>query len=124
MAVGVRVRDMDRAVRERRSPPHPRPLRRAVDQAEWPLAHKVGGVRRVRVLGLRLQSAAHCGMMDVARAGADRLERWAHFDRLSGADDMTKLLGFVGATIGGYAGWALGALAGPFAGFIVSMIGT
>ena len=37
---------------------------------------------------------------------------------------MTKLLGFIGATIGGYAGWALGALAGPFAAFIVSMIGT
>jgi len=63
-------------------------------------------------------------MTDVARAGADRLDRWAAFDRLSCADDMTKLLGFIGATIGGYAGWALGALAGPFAGFIVSMIGT
>jgi hypothetical protein len=37
---------------------------------------------------------------------------------------MTKLLGFVGATVGGYAGWALGALAGPFVAFIVSMIGT
>lgn len=37
---------------------------------------------------------------------------------------MTKLLGFVGATVGGYAGWAVGALAGTFAAFIVSMIGT
>ena len=37
---------------------------------------------------------------------------------------MTKLLGFVGATVGGYAGWALGALAGPFTAFVVSMIGT
>lgn len=37
---------------------------------------------------------------------------------------MTKLLGFAGATVGGYAGWALGALAGPFTGFTVSMIGT
>lgn len=37
---------------------------------------------------------------------------------------MTKLLGFVGATVGGYAGWALGALAGPFSAFVVSMIGT
>jgi uncharacterized membrane protein YeaQ/YmgE (transglycosylase-associated protein family) len=37
---------------------------------------------------------------------------------------MTKLLGFVGATVGGYTGWALGALAGPFTAFMVSMIGT
>jgi hypothetical protein len=37
---------------------------------------------------------------------------------------MVKLFGFVGATVGGYAGWALGALAGPFTAFIVSMIGT
>jgi len=37
---------------------------------------------------------------------------------------MTKLLGFVGATVGGYAGWALGALAGTFSAFVVSMIGT
>jgi hypothetical protein len=35
---------------------------------------------------------------------------------------MTKLLGFVGATVGGYVGWALGALIGPFSAFIVSMI--
>ena len=38
--------------------------------------------------------------------------------------DMTKLLAFVGATLGGYIGWALGALAGPFMAFIMSMIGT
>lgn len=37
---------------------------------------------------------------------------------------MTKLLSFVGATVGGYAGWALGALIGPFSAFMVSMIGT
>ena len=37
---------------------------------------------------------------------------------------MTKLLGFLGATIGGYGGWALGAPAGLFTAFIVSMIGT
>jgi hypothetical protein len=37
---------------------------------------------------------------------------------------MTKLLGFVGATVGGYAGWAIGALAGPFTAFMVSMVGT
>jgi hypothetical protein len=37
---------------------------------------------------------------------------------------MTKLLGFVIATVGGYAGWAIGALAGPFTGFVVSMIGS
>lgn len=39
-------------------------------------------------------------------------------------DQMTKLLGFVGATIGGYAGWAVGALAGTFSAFVLSMIGT
>ena len=37
---------------------------------------------------------------------------------------MTKLLGIVGATVGGYAGWALGAVVGPFTAFTVSMIGT
>ena len=37
---------------------------------------------------------------------------------------MIKLFGFVGATVGGYAGWALGALAGPFTAFVVSMVGT
>ena len=37
---------------------------------------------------------------------------------------MSKLLAFVGATFGGYAGWALGALAGPFAAFVVSVVGT
>lgn len=37
---------------------------------------------------------------------------------------MTKLLGFVGATVGGYAGWALGAMGGTFTAFVVSMIGT
>jgi hypothetical protein len=37
---------------------------------------------------------------------------------------VTKLLAFIGATIGGYAGWALGALVGPFTAFLVSMIGT
>ena len=37
---------------------------------------------------------------------------------------MTKLMGFVGATLGGYAGWALGALAGTFTAFILSVIGS
>jgi hypothetical protein len=38
---------------------------------------------------------------------------------------MTKLLGFVGATVGGYAGWALGAaLAGTFTAFTLSIVGT
>ena len=37
---------------------------------------------------------------------------------------MTKLLTFAVATVGGYAGWALGAMIGPFTGFMVSMIGT
>jgi hypothetical protein len=37
---------------------------------------------------------------------------------------MTKLLSFVGATIGGYAGWAVGAPIGMFTAFMVSMVGT
>ena len=37
---------------------------------------------------------------------------------------MTKLLGFVGATIGSYAGWALGARAGVMTAFMLSMVGT
>lgn len=36
---------------------------------------------------------------------------------------MTKLLAFAGATVGSYAGWALGAPAGLFTAFVVSMIG-
>ena len=37
---------------------------------------------------------------------------------------MTKLFAFLGATVLGYAGWYLGALAGTMTAFIVSMIGT
>lgn len=37
---------------------------------------------------------------------------------------MTRLLGFVGATAGGYVGWALGAPVGIFTAFAVSMLGT
>jgi uncharacterized membrane protein YeaQ/YmgE (transglycosylase-associated protein family) len=37
---------------------------------------------------------------------------------------MTKLLGFIGATIGGWLGWAAGAPVGMFTAFAVSMVGT
>jgi hypothetical protein len=37
---------------------------------------------------------------------------------------MTKLMGFLGATIGGYAGWAVAARFGFMAAFMVSMVGT
>ncbi len=37
---------------------------------------------------------------------------------------MSKLLAFLGATLGGYGGWALGALGGTFAAFVVSVVGT
>ena len=37
---------------------------------------------------------------------------------------MSKLLAFVGATIGGYAGWALGAPVGIMTAFVVSVVGT
>jgi hypothetical protein len=37
---------------------------------------------------------------------------------------MVKMLAFAGATAGGWAGWALGALAGTFSAFVVSIVGT
>jgi uncharacterized membrane protein YeaQ/YmgE (transglycosylase-associated protein family) len=37
---------------------------------------------------------------------------------------MTKIMGFLGATIGGYAGWALGARFGTMTAFVISMVGT
>jgi hypothetical protein len=37
---------------------------------------------------------------------------------------MTKLMSFLGATIGSYAGWALGARFGVMTAFMVSMVGT
>ena len=37
---------------------------------------------------------------------------------------MNKLIGFVAATIGSYAGWALGARFGIMTAFMLSMVGT
>jgi hypothetical protein len=37
---------------------------------------------------------------------------------------MTKFFAFIGATIGGYAGWALGATIGTATAFMISMVGT
>ena len=37
---------------------------------------------------------------------------------------MTKLFGFLGATIGSYAGWWLGSRIGVMTAFMVSMLGT
>ena len=37
---------------------------------------------------------------------------------------MGKLFSFLGATIGSYAGWALGATVGLTTAFMVSMVGT
>ena len=37
---------------------------------------------------------------------------------------MSKLFSFIGATIGGYAGWFLGAKVGFTTAFILSMVGT
>ncbi len=37
---------------------------------------------------------------------------------------MRKLFSFIGATIGSYAGWALGAPVGMTTAFMVSMVGT
>jgi hypothetical protein len=41
-----------------------------------------------------------------------------------GGSAISKLLGFVGATVGGGVGWWLGALHGIMTAFIVSMVGT
>ena len=37
---------------------------------------------------------------------------------------MNKWLAFLGATIGGYAGWGLGATVGTMTAFLVSIVGT
>jgi hypothetical protein len=37
---------------------------------------------------------------------------------------MGKLFSFIGATVGGYAGWAVGAQIGFTTAFIISMVGT
>ena len=37
---------------------------------------------------------------------------------------MNKLIGFVGATIGSYAGWALGVRFGFMTAFMLSIVGT
>ena len=37
---------------------------------------------------------------------------------------MEKVFSFIGATVGGYAEWALGATVGTATAFIVSMVGT
>ncbi|MDQ6689429.1 MAG: hypothetical protein M3037_11110 [Gemmatimonadota bacterium] len=37
---------------------------------------------------------------------------------------MGKLFSFIGATVGSYAGWALGATVGMTTAFIISMVGT
>jgi hypothetical protein len=37
---------------------------------------------------------------------------------------MGKLFSFIGATVGSYAGWALGATVGFTTAFMVSMVGT
>ena len=37
---------------------------------------------------------------------------------------MSKLLGFIGATVGGAIGWWLGAHVGIMTAFIISMVGT
>jgi hypothetical protein len=37
---------------------------------------------------------------------------------------MLKLYSFIGATVGSYAGWALGATVGLTTAFMISMVGT
>jgi len=39
-------------------------------------------------------------------------------------ESMTRLLLILAAAVGGYAGWALGAVVGTFTAFTVSMVGT
>jgi uncharacterized protein YcfJ len=37
---------------------------------------------------------------------------------------MTKLFGFIGATVGGYLGWWIGAPVGTMTAFTISMVGS
>ncbi len=37
---------------------------------------------------------------------------------------MKKAINFIGATVGGYAGWYLGARGGTMIGFLVSVVGS
>jgi uncharacterized membrane protein YeaQ/YmgE (transglycosylase-associated protein family) len=37
---------------------------------------------------------------------------------------MNKIVGFIGATVGSYAGWALGARMGTMTAFLLSIVGT
>ena len=37
---------------------------------------------------------------------------------------MNRIMGFVGMTVGGWIGWALGAHVGIFTAFVASMVGT
>ena len=37
---------------------------------------------------------------------------------------LSTVMAFVGSTVGGYAGWALGGLVGRFTAFVVSVVGT
>ena len=37
---------------------------------------------------------------------------------------MNKVIGYIGATIGSYAGWALGARFGTMTAFMLSIVGT
>jgi uncharacterized membrane protein YeaQ/YmgE (transglycosylase-associated protein family) len=60
-------------------------------------------------------------------AGREVLRKAASLALLEGnspRESMNKILGFVGATVGGYAGWWLGAHVGIMTAFIVSIIGT
>jgi hypothetical protein len=62
---------------------------------------------------------AHIGPR-VAASNPDRLSR----ESLSRIHTMNKLLGVIGATAGGYVGWAIGARIGMMTAFMLSMVGT
>ena len=67
----------------------------------------------------RVQSHGSCHpstSTGTSRATDWAAERWE--------THVTKLLGFIGATIGGWVGWAVGAPVGIFTAFAVSMVGT
>lgn len=49
---------------------------------------------------------------------------WSSFGRDPPEDVMVKLIVFVGATVGSYAGWYLGERFGFMTAFMLSMVGT
>ena len=66
--------------------------------------------------------SAGAGIVRVAAGGPSRARSSEGRDHFR--PRMQKLLIMLGMTVGGYVGWAIGAPAGIFTAFVVSMIGS